>query len=398
MIKRYSTNALVRAIHNSPTMATIITTGGGTEAFSLLLSPGGGSATLINGIVPYSMKASKKLIGGKLDKLVGEPAARILAMAAFQNALEFQENTEAHLVGVATTSILQKVPDEREGRMHSIYIAAQTPTATYTWTLDIPPDHDLRTPADNNVIRAFEEHLNAVMVLNALAHVSGGTMIPLNHGLDEMVVFKQSTLGDRYPDAIQALMTGSKVVPAVCFECRVEGINATLHDPAPYILPGSFNPVYDGHIQMSQLVDGNCDFELSIANMDKPRLDLLTIEERLQGFCKMADNGGDEVYYVWVTNAPSFIEKAGLFPRTTFIVGFDTIRRIGDPAYGMDLREVARKFKERRITFRVCGRTDGDTFWNNLNMIAPEIGEFCTLQDGFRNDGSSTAIRAGKTV
>jgi hypothetical protein len=65
-------------------------------------------------------------------------------------------------------------------------------------------------------------------------------------------------------------------------------------------------------------------FEISVANVDKPPLDFLEMRRRAEQFA------GESL---WFTRAPTFAEKAPLFPGATFIVGADTIRRIAEPRY-----------------------------------------------------------------
>jgi hypothetical protein len=108
-------NSLVQAIHETPVKCVLSTTGGGTEIFPILLARGGGSATFIGGNIPYSGSITKKTMGGTPDKLVDEPVARILAMSAYQMALEHRDSKADPIFGVGGTSILQRTPDERPG-------------------------------------------------------------------------------------------------------------------------------------------------------------------------------------------------------------------------------------------------------------------------------------------
>ena len=55
-------------------------------------------------------------------------------------------------------------------------------------------------------------------------------------------------------------------------------------------------------------------FELSAFNVDKPPLPVNVILERINQFSGK--------YSVVATNAPTFIQKARLFPGATFVVGY----------------------------------------------------------------------------
>ena len=62
-----------------------------------------------------------------------------------------------------------------------------------------------------------------------------------------------------------------------------------------------------------------------MTNVDKPALSYWHLERRIQGL-KAAGS------YV-ITSAPTFREKATLFPSACFIVGADTILRIDNDRY-----------------------------------------------------------------
>lgn len=380
-------NSLVHAIHETPVKCVLSTTGGGTEIFPILLARGGGSATFIGGNIPYSGSITKKTMGGTPDKLVDEPVARILAMSAYQMALEHRDSKADPIFGVGGTSILQRTPDERPGRKHVIYAAFQTPAKTVSVTLDIPPDHPARagsSVAAPYTIRATEENVNALVMLNLIAEACDlDARVELPHGLDDLIERQESTLNHYL---IPWLLTGR--VPAMCFACSMDGIIPASVMPAPVMMPGSYRPIHEGHLEMHGKA-GNCHLELSIANADKPWVDLLSLEERLTGIARKVPTPT----HVWVTTEPTFLKKAELFPGTTFAVGMDTAKRIVDPRYGVALSQVVAGFREYRTKFLVFPRVDGGIFENDLNGLPDEFAALCTLVDGFRNDLSSTLIR-----
>jgi hypothetical protein len=128
---------------------------------------------------------------------------------------------------------------------------------------------------------------------------------------------------------------------------------------ADFILSGSFNPAHPGHFGMadyiSVLTDWEnypVDFEISIRNVDKPMLDLISIEERLLSIAK----GGNR--RVWLTNAPTFVEKVGVFknPFTKFLIGYDTALRICNPKYAGDVDKVIDVFYKHNTRFVIFGR------------------------------------------
>jgi hypothetical protein len=175
--------------------------------------------------------------------------------------------------------------------------------------------------------------------------------------------------------------------------------------PVPYgeselprsILSGSFNPWHEGHRALAAAVarrlGGPVHYELSRANVDKPELDEAEVQRRVAQFAGAAT--------VWVTRAPTFAEKAKLFPGAAFAVGYDTAVRMLDPRYaGSEAgRDAAlRSLLECGCRVVVGGRLDSDGTFREWAYA----GAFAELFEGiseaeFRVDVSSTQLRIART-
>ncbi len=94
------------------------------------------------------------------------------------------------------------------------------------------------------------------------------------------------------------------------------------------MLPGSFNPFHQGHANLlkaaEQMTGLSGVFELSCANVDKPPLEEAECLRRVAAIKDIP---------VALTDAPRFVRKAELFPKTKFVLGYDTAARLVDPAY-----------------------------------------------------------------
>ena len=69
-----------------------------------------------------------------------------------------------------------------------------------------------------------------------------------------------------------------------------------------------------------------CTFELSLHNADKGDLSPDSLSKRMEQFEKLQLN-------LALTNLPLFVEKAQVFPKSVFVIGWDTYIRLVDPKY-----------------------------------------------------------------
>lgn len=162
------------------------------------------------------------------------------------------------------------------------------------------------------------------------------------------------------------------------------------------IFPGAFDPLHVGHREMAKLAERRLGcpvaFEISIENVDKPDLTLHTIKQRLTQF--------DISQTVFLTRAARFTQKADLFSRPHFIVGADTITRIGDAKY-YEQNSVTRdgaidRLCDQGARFLVFGRLIDGVYESAESLLLPPIlGTLCEFvsEQEFRRDISSTELR-----
>ncbi|MBM3979702.1 MAG: hypothetical protein FJ304_05360 [Planctomycetes bacterium] len=177
----------------------------------------------------------------------------------------------------------------------------------------------------------------------------------------------------------------------------IDGTDAPAGDPPAALLPGSFNPLHHGHTALARAAAARLGtavhFELSVANVDKPDLPADEVARRAAQFAGVGP--------LWVTRAPTFAQKAALFPGAAFVLGWDTAVRVIDPKYygGAGGRDAAlRALLERGARLVVGGRADaGGAFrtWDPGAVTAEFAALFVALAEAdFRADVSSTQLRA----
>ena len=233
--------------------------------------------------------------------------------------------------------------------------------------------------------RRQEEELVGRMFLNAVAEACG---LALRLELPLLASEEAAFAETKAPPPWQDLMLGK--TEAVC------------HGGGPAsnaVFPGAFNPLHVGHRRMAEaareLLAAPPALEISILNVDKLPLDYAEIARRLRQF--------PPEQAVWLTRAATFEEKSRLFPGATFLVGADTLQRIGDARYYGDdprlLGAAVERIAARGCRFLVFGRALGNTFLRLGDLDLPDaLRDICreVPPERFREDVSSTAIRTSQ--
>ena len=346
-------DALVAAIHRVPHRGVFTVTGGGSGLLSSLLGVGGASATVLEANVPYAPRSLSDWLGTEPAQACSDETARSMAVRAFMRAAELGGD-----FGFAVTASLATTRPKR-GALRA-HLAFQDALSTRTWRLAFEG-----SAGD----RREQERTLAAVAVEALGHalgVGGAPRVPGTHAQGN--------------EALAELMLGRRAhVADVVFDA---------------VLPGAFNPLHDGHRRMradaGRRLGRRVGFELSIANVDKPPLDYHELNTRLAQF-----DAGEVV----LTNAPTFADKARALGGVVFVVGADTLQRVGDPRYygGETQRDAAiEALAALGCRFLVYGRVDDGVFRTLADLTVPPAlkGLGTSVPESeFRNDTSSTALR-----
>jgi hypothetical protein len=371
----------IQNLFRSQWQIALCLTGGGSRVASDLLTVPGASGTLLDVAIPYSAASLTEYLGQAPDQFCSRETSLRMATVAWQKALRFSEATEnasTHCMGVACTASLASSRPKRGE--HRIWIATESASSSRVLSLNLKKG--LRT-------RLEEETLAAELLLYAINDACGLTPPPLpNLNVDETVSIEFATVDP----VIAQLRSGDH---AVAWALPNGTVSATISQPPRGLLPGSFNPIHIGHRKLrsvaEELIGGPVHFELSLVNAEKPPLNSFEIEQRRHQFDDVA---------LALSAAPLFVDKARLFPGTTFVIGYDTAVRILDPRFydgnQRGLRTSVEAVGSLGCSFLVAGRLTDSGFQSISDLPVPaELQDLFQPipEDRFREDVSSSGIR-----
>ena len=375
---------LVAQIHATPPQAVIAVAGAGNYALAWLLGVGGASRTVLETRVPYGYRAMTDFLGGYApEQTVAADTARRMARAAWQRGMALRENTPP-IIGVACTATI--ATDRTKRGDHRAYIAVWDDAGASVTALTL--EKGLRD-------RAGEEDVVSRLVIATLVRACGIDAAPLDLKLAPSETLHTDATPHGNP--IQQLLDGN----ADWVTVHPDGRMAVDADPPAALLPGSFNPLHDGHIRLvaagAETLGLPAAYELSVVNVDKPPLTIDEVQRRIGGI-----DGLNGVGSLVLTRAATFRQKAALFPGCGFVIGWDTAARLIEPRYyGGSERAMLTALAEMwalGCRFAVAGRVDAAGAFRTLDDIAIPDGFrplFIPIPEGrFRADVSSTALRA----
>jgi hypothetical protein len=383
---------LIAALHGSGRKAALAITGGGSGAVGELLRVPGGSRLLIEAQIPYDALALEAFLGFAPAQACSSDTAIAMARTARARAAGLVQPETAggpdlvgpDLVGLgATAALVSDRPRKGEHRFHIAFANAAGIA------------HCTGVMAKGRRDRAAEEDLVSRAIVLWLARACGvaapspRSLFDADEHYAETVVAAGAGV-----DTIDQLLAGELDRVTV----QPDG-QMMLSAPQPLVLfPGSFNPMHEGHVLLARVAEElrqqPLAFEISVTNVDKPPLPGETVRHRLAQFAWKSP--------VELTRAPTFVEKARLFPGTTFVVGADTAERLfGAKYYGGDearMHDALEEIASSGGSFLVAVRVDAAGRIRALNDI-PVPRRYADLfteipEHRFRVDTSSSEIRA----
>jgi len=436
--------SLVQAIHENTAVTgekfVITISGGGVYSFSQIIGQAGASSTVLELNCPYSMEASEQFLGGnEIKQHVSREVADAFALTSLNRARELYVLSKSTIedledidkcYGVGVTCALASKTWKRGD--HRCYITILSSNNKHTFYINLfkgTEDAPFR-------IRKQEDELVGSIIIQTIAWALN--IIDLSNIVTNPIYDSKDTINaklenfyydDIIDDFIRSNENREKINNILCLPSGKMLINVPIHKlPTPgkvadhctirlsklVLVPGSFNPLHDGHKflleegkKLSNTTNGL--YELCVFNVDKLPLDKSEIMRRLEQFdCPII-----------LTNTPTFVEKAKMFPGVSYSIGIDTALRLIDPYYSngdnnvmiknlLKMQFASTEFFIASRTLSACNLgdrfgldkilepTDLVTMAHIMDKINPLVREiFQEIVDNIHKDVSSSAIRNG---
>jgi len=417
-------NALMQIYKQQNVRCVICLTGGGGYVASQLLGVCGASSTLLELTIPYHRESLANYLNVSSSVLddIGyctHETSEILALKCLERGRSIVDMEDAaKCIGIGCSAAI--VAGEPKKGEHRAYLTICSKDGMESYKLLLAKGTRSRSEEDECVGKLIVLAMAKAAKLDPLLQEK--ILYPFGEG-DSLTQVSKKSFTTR--ESLQALAHGGRINNLVYLPKFNGGFDVFRDMPlsSMLVVPGSFNPVHAGHEQLALAAQSVLErkqgqvfpaiFEISIANADKGAVDVDEIQLRVEQFMT-ADVVKCGPWNVAVTKAALFVDKAKLFPSSTFVIGADTAWRLVDKKY-YDNSEMKMTLSLSAIanagcSFIVAGRFDEKTSFPSSIAPTPryvsaaEVIEklppffqsmFTPIEESdFRNDISSSQLRA----
>lgn len=392
--------------------------GGGSSAISTLAGTQGASQLFLEGIITYDtnsltryLSTCKAPLPPKNDhSYVSIETSQALSMSAWHSSNALSSSSSNW--GLACTSALSTHSNKKE-RSHGLgYISITNPQLDCT---------TYQIKVSNSIPRHSQDVIVGNTLLSLFYSQLSNTTTTTSDDDDDVQVKCIDTTNFQstfLQEGLQQVMKSQRSFLYLTYSSGKWLPTSLPQSQHPILVPGSFNPIHSGHVQLAQAAaaatttteDHKIIFEISMTNADKPPISVEDVLSRLYYIQQLC---GENVGVV-ISDAPYFVQKVQLFhthfngklnSTITFVIGTDTMVRLLDPKYYHNSQEEMiaslEQFLSKHVQFIVGGRLDQKsnekkfiTGQDEVSTLPSHLQSLFQLLPNFRVDMSSTEIRS----
>lgn len=314
----------------------VYATGAGAGIQSAIWHTLGCSSFFVGAEFPYAPSESSRALGYTPTSFVSEEMAIDLAMAAYVRAYEFGKKS----VGIGLTASVASSRAHRGD--HRIIVSGCSDDGVLTAYMTLPK-------GVGDEARALDGKIADSLAIKILLHAAGQNyVLPKETHCDVPVMVADTNSQAFFSLEARPYFTSSGQRKSFTVEDRQNSV----------FYPGNFDPLHEGHIGAAEATldyiankIGKRKKVIFTTTTNPPHKSPLSSPEVLQRVALMKGHN-----FLVTKGDARYLDKARLFPNSSFILGADALIRMLDPKWGVPTQDLLDELTNLKTTYYVLGR------------------------------------------